>query len=61
MEFARRVGNTIHVMHAGKIVESGAPGAVFASPQQEVTRAFLAEAGGNHETDPDRTVIYRES
>ena len=45
MEFARRVANVVHVMHAGRVVESGPPGRVFGQPEQEATRAFLAEVG----------------
>src|SRR5436305_72970 len=43
MEFARRVAHTVHVMHAGRVAESGPPGQVFGSPREEVTREFLAE------------------
>ena len=43
MHFARNVSHTIHVMHAGRIAESGPPDAIFDSPQQDVTRSFLAE------------------
>jgi polar amino acid transport system ATP-binding protein len=48
MGFARRVADTIHVMHAGKVIESGesgAPAEVFGAPREEATRSFLAEAG----------------
>ena len=41
MQFARRVAHQVHVMHAGKLVESGPPDRLFAEPQHEVTRAFL--------------------
>ncbi len=44
MSFARRVAHTIHVMHAGRIAESGPPEQIFAQPQEETTRAFLEEA-----------------
>jgi ABC-type polar amino acid transport system ATPase subunit len=43
MHFARHVSHTIHVMHAGRLAESGPPEAIFENPQQEVTRSFLAE------------------
>ncbi len=43
MQFARNVSHTIHVMHAGRVAESGPPDAIFENPQQEVTRLFLAE------------------
>jgi ABC-type polar amino acid transport system ATPase subunit len=46
MGFARRVATTVHVMHEGTVAESGPPGQVFEAPRTEVTRAFLAEAGG---------------
>jgi ABC-type polar amino acid transport system ATPase subunit len=43
MSFARRVAHTVHVMHAGRIAESGPPEQIFTQPQHEATRAFLAE------------------
>src|SRR5262245_17632964 len=46
MGFARRVAHTIHVMHEGRVAESGPPEQIFGSPRQEVTRSFLAEAKG---------------
>jgi polar amino acid transport system ATP-binding protein len=46
MAFARRVSHEVHVMHAGKVVESGPPARLFAEPQHEVTRAFLQQAPG---------------
>jgi ABC-type polar amino acid transport system ATPase subunit len=48
MRFARQAADTVHVMHAGKVVESGAPGEVFGSPKAEATRRLLADV------DPDR-------
>jgi ABC-type polar amino acid transport system ATPase subunit len=47
MGFARRVAHTVHVMHAGRVVESGPPSQVFETPGQEVTRSFLEQAGDN--------------
>lgn len=44
MGFARTVANTVHILHAGTIAESGSPQQIFESPQTEVTREFLAEA-----------------
>ena len=44
MHFARDVSTAIHVMHAGRIAESGPPVTIFENAQQEVTRAFLAQA-----------------
>ncbi len=46
MGFARRVAHTIHVMHEGRVAESGPPEQIFGSPRQEVTRTFLTEARG---------------
>jgi polar amino acid transport system ATP-binding protein len=43
MSFARRVAHTVHVMHAGRIAESGAPQQIFAQPREEATRLFLAQ------------------
>ena len=43
MAFARQVANTVHVMHAGRIEESGPPNQVFDAPKSEITRHFLAE------------------
>ncbi len=47
MHFARHVSATIHVMHAGRLAESGPPDAIFDNPQQEITRSFLAEINAN--------------
>ena len=43
MGFARNVSHTLHVMDAGRIVESGPPAQIFASPREAVTRSFLAQ------------------
>ncbi len=43
MGFARQVAHTVHVMHEGRIAESGASRQVFEAPQHEVTRAFLSQ------------------
>lgn len=43
MHFARRVARQVHVMSAGKIVESGPPEQVFADPRHAVTREFLKQ------------------
>jgi ABC-type polar amino acid transport system ATPase subunit len=43
MHFARHVSHTIHVMDAGRVVESGPPDAIFDNPQHEATRSFLAQ------------------
>jgi ABC-type polar amino acid transport system ATPase subunit len=42
--FARSVAHTVHVMHEGRVAESGPPEQIFEEPQQEVTRTFLAQA-----------------
>ena len=42
MGFAREVGSRLIVMDDGKIVEDGAPKDIFANPQQERTKSFLA-------------------
>ena len=44
MGFARRVADLVFVFGGGRVVESGPPEQVFGAPEQEVTRAFLAEA-----------------
>jgi ABC-type polar amino acid transport system ATPase subunit len=44
MSFARRVAHAVHVMHQGRVAESGPPQQIFAHPHQEVTRSFLAQA-----------------
>jgi ABC-type polar amino acid transport system ATPase subunit len=44
MGFARKVGHTVHVMHAGKVAESGPPQQIYEAPTCEVTKHFLAEA-----------------
>jgi ABC-type polar amino acid transport system ATPase subunit len=41
MSFARRVAHTVHVMHEGRIAESGPPEQIFGQPNHEATRAFL--------------------
>ena len=43
LAFARGVARTAHVMHAGRVVESGPPAEVFGQPRHEATRAFLTE------------------
>jgi ABC-type polar amino acid transport system ATPase subunit len=40
---ARAVANCVHVMEAGRIVESGPPQQVLSSPRTDAARAFLAE------------------
>jgi ABC-type polar amino acid transport system ATPase subunit len=44
MGFARQVATTVHVMHAGRVAESGPPAQIFESPREDVTRTFLAQA-----------------
>jgi general L-amino acid transport system ATP-binding protein len=43
MSFARTVADTMMFMDQGEIVERGAPGPFFNSPQSERTRAFLSQ------------------
>lgn len=43
MAFAREVGSAVAFMDGGRVVEYGAPQAVFENPQQERTRAFLSK------------------
>jgi ABC-type polar amino acid transport system ATPase subunit len=43
MAFAREVGSRLLFMDHGRIVEEGEPRAVFAAPQHERTRQFLAQ------------------
>jgi ABC-type polar amino acid transport system ATPase subunit len=43
MGFARNVAHTVHVMHGGRMAESGMAEQVFENPREEVTRSFLAQ------------------
>lgn len=43
MSFARQVAHTVHVFGEGHVVESGPPDQIFADPQTETTRHFLAQ------------------
>jgi len=47
MGFARRVAHSVHVMHAGRVAESGPPQQIFEDPREEVTRQFLTQAKEN--------------
>jgi ABC-type polar amino acid transport system ATPase subunit len=47
MGFARNVATTVHVMHAGRVAESGPSAQVFDDPRSEATRHFFSEAGSN--------------
>jgi ABC-type polar amino acid transport system ATPase subunit len=47
MGFARNVSTTVHVMHAGRVAESGPPQQIFDAPKEDVTRAFLAQTRAN--------------
>jgi ABC-type polar amino acid transport system ATPase subunit len=47
MGFARKVSHAVHVMHGGRIVESGTPTQIFEEPREEVTRSFLAQTKAN--------------
>jgi polar amino acid transport system ATP-binding protein len=46
IRFARQVARTVHVLDAGRIVESGPPSAVLDRPSEPATRRLLAEAPG---------------
>ncbi len=45
MHFARKVANTVHVMHAGKVAEAGPPEQIFSDSASAVTRRFLHDVG----------------
>jgi ABC-type polar amino acid transport system ATPase subunit len=47
MAFARKVAQTVHVMDAGRVVESGPPEQVFDAPRSETTKQFLSDEKGN--------------
>lgn len=47
MGFARNVAHTVHVMHDGRIAESGPPEQVFESPHEEATSIFLSQTKKN--------------
>jgi ABC-type polar amino acid transport system ATPase subunit len=47
MGFARNVSHTVHVMHGGRVAESGPSPQVFDAPREEVTRSFLAQTKAN--------------
>ena len=42
MGFAREAGDRILFLHEGRILEEGPPDAIFTSPREERTRAFLS-------------------
>jgi ABC-type polar amino acid transport system ATPase subunit len=44
MGFARSVAHQVHILHAGRIAESGPPEQIFDAPREAVTKEFLAEA-----------------
>lgn len=41
MSFARTVAHRVHILQAGRIIESGTPEEVFENPQNPATREFL--------------------
>jgi ABC-type polar amino acid transport system ATPase subunit len=47
MGFARNVSHTVHVMHGGRVAESGPAGQIFENPREEVTRSFLTQTKSN--------------
>ncbi|RLT22000.1 MAG: amino acid ABC transporter ATP-binding protein [Planctomycetota bacterium] len=44
MSFARTVAHQVHILHAGRIAESGPPEQIFEAPQEAITQEFLSEA-----------------
>ena len=44
MSFARTVAHQVHILHAGRIAESGPPEQIFRAPKESITREFLSEA-----------------
>jgi ABC-type polar amino acid transport system ATPase subunit len=47
MGFARNVSHAVHVMHEGRVIESGTPEQIFEHSREEVTRSFLAQTRTN--------------
>jgi ABC-type polar amino acid transport system ATPase subunit len=47
MGFARNVAHTVHVMHGGRVAESGPPDSIFDTPHEDITREFLAQTKAN--------------
>ena len=43
MQFARSVAHSVHILHSGRIIESGTPEKIFNAADQEITRRFLKE------------------
>ena len=43
LEFARAVAQRVHVMHGGRLVESGTPEEIFSRPREASTRDFLEQ------------------
>lgn len=44
MGFARNVATTVHILHAGRVAESGPPEQIFENPREEVTKQFFSHA-----------------
>lgn len=44
MGFVRRSATTVHMLHAGRVIESGPPVQMFESPARDETRDFLSHA-----------------
>lgn len=44
MGFVRRSVSTVHMLHAGRVIESGPPAQLFESPSRDETREFLSHA-----------------
>lgn len=45
MHFAKTVAHSVHILHSGRIIESGTPQQVFEAPTHPVTKSFLMDAG----------------
>ncbi|MCA9013260.1 MAG: amino acid ABC transporter ATP-binding protein [Planctomycetaceae bacterium] len=43
MSFARTVAHRVHILHAGRIAESGTPEQIFEDPKESITQEFLSE------------------
>ena len=54
MQFAREVGTRVIFMDMGRFLEEGAPGALFANPQNDRTREFLRRISHRPETEAAR-------
>jgi ABC-type polar amino acid transport system ATPase subunit len=46
MNFARSVATMVHVMHQGRLAESGTPTQIFEAPRTDAVKAFLRQVTG---------------